>query len=363
MLACNNSNRETEPLVQSKVSIIDIDTSSRFVKFSDLFSMDSIILLRNGRSPIIKIEKLVSSDKYFYLFDKKYSKTIYIYSLKGDYVNEIKGLKITDFCIDDKNLYVYTASTKSIRVYSENAMQLKTEISISGAFHTLEVFNRNLIFFRDGGQLENSKKDLYGFNRICQFDLNGKYIKGWFNYPLAKVNSGQISSYKVKDTLFISRLYSDTIFSLSKKFELSACYKVLFNGIEFSRNILNTTDQNQFSQQIFLANYIAGPVYKENSFMSFIYRQGDYFRFFLKNQQEQRSISGIINDRNDLPVILPFSEIKNNKAVSILPYENLLELQNMQQNSGLLKQDGKLHKLIEDAKETQNPSLLITRFK
>ena len=170
----------------------------------------------------------------------------------------------------------------------------------------------------------------YDQNRICLFDSNGKYLKGYLNKPLfAHLNYGTMyTEYSPSDhAIHIARLYSDTVYTLTKDY-LRA---------DYAFNLVNAPNSERLfkAENVKIADSwcrkdefrsIWGPFYETKNTIAFYYTQKGAVNMYLldKRSSTGRKISYFKNDIDKFPLNGSVQQLDDNKMVTVMNAIQLL---------------------------------------
>lgn len=154
----------------------------------------ALLLEDNERSKIGSIAKIEIIERYIYIMDQMFAKTLFIFDLNGNFINKVgqagKGpgeyLSIIDFAVNVKDKSVYLLSYGKILKFSENGNFIK---SIEVDKNVIGIFwSNNSLFLK---HLAIINEDI---NVISAINDNGKQLNAWLsNKVYSKGFYGNIS--------------------------------------------------------------------------------------------------------------------------------------------------------------------------
>lgn len=359
------------------VNHIDVDSVAGTSKISAIIDRISYIKLEQAPFPLGKVDKIQVIGGKLLVLDKNVSRAVFVFDTTGHYLYTLggpgSGMQVSDYCINEAASRIYTYNPKShlISGYNfKNGDKVK-EINIDGFFQEIQMLDSTtFVLIRDGVHHFDGDPQYYDQNRICIFDIDGHYLKGYINKALfPNINYGTMHGVYSAAThsINISRLYADTIYTLTKD-SLKASYALnLVNAVRSSK-LFEAKDvraaetfcrRDQFGS-------IWGPFFETKNAIAFCYTRGGAVNLFWKNKNndQQYEISFFENDIDQFPDLGAVREIDDNNMISVIHPIQLLNAYDMLSKTPDFKT--KYAKLIEVAaglKTGSNPVIVLQHIK
>jgi hypothetical protein len=321
----------------AQIKALSIDTVAAPAMLSDLVDSISYIKLGQASLPIGKTDKIeVTADKIFVL-DRTVSKSVFVFDTSGRFLYNLGGGNYQpaalDFCLDEskRKVYIYYAAIHKIITYDVDHHKPEKEVMIEGYFHSMQVLdNTVIVLVRDGVARFTDDPAKYDQNRICLFDTNGKYLKGYLNRPLfPHLNYGTMyTEYSPADhAVHIARLYSDTVYTLTKD-HLRADYAFDLVNAPNSEHLFQAENVKIADSWCRRDEFrsIWGPFYETQNKIAFYYTQKGAVNMYLLDKQKSngRKISYFKNDIDKFPLNGSIQQIDDDKIVTVMNAIQLL---------------------------------------
>ncbi|WP_157962846.1 6-bladed beta-propeller [Chitinophaga deserti] len=134
-----------------------------------------------------EISKIYYTSNRIVLHDRQLARAVFLFDYEGTLQGKISETDIpggsgavTDISVDPETeqIGIYSAVNKKVFFFS-NEGNLLREVPIHGYFATFEITgSKGMLFYRE---IQKSvPKDPYDMQRLCFFNTDGKYLKGWF---------------------------------------------------------------------------------------------------------------------------------------------------------------------------------------
>ncbi|MCF8360951.1 MAG: 6-bladed beta-propeller [Prolixibacteraceae bacterium] len=382
----SNNKKNTGSLKKADIQSINVDNinPSNKIFFSELFSEIKIVPLETTSNNLIG---LISEIKYhndtIYIFDKKFSKSVFIFSAEGNFISKIgrigKGVSEyidpSSFCLDDeKNLIVICdRQLKALFRYKKTG-EFVDKISIDNTIlpHSIEaVGNRYFFNYTSLKKRNNNKKYL-----ICMINKKGKACENLLESP--KYNKG----WSINTTFYRHNFYSsscgvrymnpfcDTIFTIKNQ-KLQPYIAINSNNF-ITENDIKKIPDNPHTAYFELRKagkdkFIAIIDYMENKSLI-------YFRFLANNcsgndlfyyKDQNKIISGSLFDDLTYSKYNKFDEINDNYAIMPIPNIGDYSIERLKQQilSKNIKISKSQEKKLASIKTSDNPVLFFYKFK
>ncbi len=344
---------------KKKMSVSSIDVTQRS-KCSSIFSDYSYVQLETSDDCILsEVKSLEVSDN---LICAQCADVIYIFNRNGRFVSKInkKGLgngeyiNITDFKINEDEIWVLSSHNKAILVYTKDA-QFVRKISLEDNFASFCIYNNsiclssasannqkfNFVFFDPQTEEVISKYDEFAKNESMVFEHSA--IVGWNG-----------------DTLHVTHPFDYRIYSLTKEsFEVETTYE--FNTKEkLPENSLEADYYKMYEQTInknvvcHLTNTCRTKDFDYLIFPLF----GDYGILYnivqLKNNEQQNFVALEEETDSDYPYLSTPFTIYDNQYFSLMDASAILYIEKNNKLSFFQK---------KNLKEEDNPVLFIHKLR
>lgn len=201
---------------------------------------------------------------------------------------------------------------------------------IEGYFHSMQILDDVIVLVRDGIARFTDDPAKYDQNRICLFDKNGKYLKGYLNRPLfPHLNYGTMyTEYSQSNhAVRIARLYSDTIYTLTKD-QLSADYSLDLVDAPNSGHLFKAENSKIADSWCRRDEFrsIWGPCYETKNSIAFYYTQKGTVNMYLMDKQSLngRKVSYFKNDIDKFPLNGIVQQMDDDKMITVMNAIQLL---------------------------------------
>lgn len=376
LFACNQQTIQNGQIDTGHIREIFVDTTNTAEKVSTLVDHISYIKLGKSPLPITKIDRIKISGNKVFVLDNRISNSIFVFDTTGNFLYNIGGsgnpLPVVDFCLTPAGkLYAYSAARHKIIGYNVETGDKEDEIRIDGYFHEIAMLNdATFVLLRDGVSYFDADPVKYDQNRICLFNTAGKYLKGYLQHPLFPyINYGSMHARysQAMGAIKISRLYSDTVYTLTDK-GLEASYQLdLVNSFPnagfFQARDYKAADA--FARRDQFAS-IWGPFFETGNHIAFYYtRKGRVnFCWIDKRSKKQMDIPYFINDIDQLPDIGSIAAVEEDKIISVLPAIQLLNAHTALSRTNDFQQHHQaLITIAEGLTNTSNPVISVQHLR
>lgn len=222
LTACNRIFQKSEPLANN-IRVINLNENDiiKEGKLSNVISIDSIMFLEYSDESLIgTIDKVLVSDEYIFIIDKKRTNAIYRFDRLGNFLNSYKKIgkgpqeyiKLNDVTIFQDSIYV-SAEPNQLFILDKNLTFVKSvdikwtdDILLPQFGHYFSVINSNTLLF-----YHPSASYHYHFYNMNKSSFASSHI--------IRRGTLDISDYRsliknASEKIFLSRNYNDTIYTL-----------------------------------------------------------------------------------------------------------------------------------------------------
>jgi hypothetical protein len=346
------------------------------INFADLFTGFKIIPLEFSDNSIFsKIDELKIINDTIFILDKTSTKSIYLFSKSGEYINKINRIgrgpgeyiDIYDVAIDivDGSILIFVLSFKKILIYNSKGNFL-TSINLPYIFHNICSYSKGLYLFRD--YPDRTSKDQY---LIYFIDYQGKVLQKALDYK--EIFQGDRTShwfmggnfYKTDKDVKVHIMYSNCIFSLNQN---KICPYIILNSKNhsLSQNDLDlAVKDNRFD--------LSKLIYNEKLRYIFNYSENDnlaHFKFsvglkqykaFYNFNTKEFIFSDKLND--DLTFINPtLYQINQKKFITFINPEKISEFKLNIRERNLGIDDSERERLL-NISDYSNPIIIVYDLK
>lgn len=391
--SCTEAFNNSESSVQIAVNIIkNIKIQDSLIKVINIstdnerFNIDSIIdvehikyvpLETKSVCLIANINKIIINKTNFYILDRT-SKSIFIFSLEGKFINKIsnvgKGPKeyvdIRDFEINSfKNeILLYDDFTSKILHYNLSGDFVKVE-QTGFKFRNIRVLSSDKLLFGVLNAKNVQSKDINFYSILIASDLINIDYKGFKNSEAMISNPYVENDYfsSFGDDVIFSPRFVDTIYNINSKGQAVAKYYLKYEN-KIPKGFFNTVSNNSnFKKNVENKyTYFNGTFVENDSdcFFKLSPPDGIYkFCFYNKQTNKTLSFNSIYSlNANVLSFAIPINTFEN-KFLGILPAYSIYQNRgNLIKNKYKPISDVNL-KLLNSIKEDDNPILTIYSMK
>lgn len=353
-----------------------ISEKGNVINYTDLFTAFKIIPLESSDKSIFsKIDELKILKDTIFVFDYS-TKSIYLFSTKGDYINKIKRIGkgpgeyiyIFDIDIDivGGSIFIYVLSARKILIYNSKGDFLSS-ISLPYYFTNLCSYSNGFYLFRN--YPDRISEDQY---LIYFIDNKGKVLFKTLEYNEIIHGPGTVNFfmggnfYKTDKDVKVHSMFSNCIFSLnqnkinpfiiltSKKHFLSQ--KDLDNAtIDYRRIDFSKILYNEKLYSIF--NYS-----ENNNLAHFKFSIGlKQYKAFYKFKTKEFICSHKLND--DLTFINPtLFRIDQSKFIAFISLEQISKFKQIVKEGKLRMDDSERERIINTS-DYSNPIIIIYDLK
>jgi hypothetical protein len=296
------------------------DTSVLTMKLTDIANHITYVPLEStGTNLIGKVEKIELWDGFFFILDKRFAKSFFLFDKTGKFIYQKKAKtgelskisSISDFSIDRNNrvVYLFANDQKLVMGFDIRTGNLLYSFPIKGYFSQLALLDsHNFLFFRDG---LHKYDDKYGEYRVCLMNEKGTLIKRWMDDPINPyVNAGEIvyGQNNTSGPLLFTRTFLDTIYSVKNE-AIEAAYKVdVGTGIN-STAPRTIKDQNGIMAYLGSpsSSYITGTIFSTTRILGFYIKFNTAICLYYYNKEVNKGhlIRNFINDIDNTLITLP----------------------------------------------------------
>ncbi|MBN1183723.1 MAG: 6-bladed beta-propeller [Bacteroidales bacterium] len=348
------------------------------------------------------------SDKYIVVSDFR---NCLIYDINGVYISTIgqrgngpgEYKTITNLHIHDDNIYIQ--SLYDLNIYNKNGsfiIKHNSRFLINNEYISSWFIMDDSLFFGKINRMSGQEKQ-----KATIFDINGNIKKSYKNYiylhrlkPLAGPDESEASIFQFQDNIFFKERCNDTLFYLTKDYQLKPLYKFDFG--KYAQQFLQG-DEDLQSYVSKLNNYI----WIENVFQSsaFILLDCNFNKYFPAKRRTSRTVmdgislnfntthalglynkqtndlifckptdtdnplftSGLYNDIDAGPRFYPIKQVNDSTLVMWIEAKQLkdhvasMDFIKAEVRSPEKKKE--LEKLANSLKEIDNPILMLVRLK
>jgi len=350
------------------------DADSIGLNLSSIFKKnDYVILETNNQSKFGDVDKMMLADDKIIILDKRVTKTLLVFDKTGHFLyklttgNHKDGIfsSITDFTIDKitKQILVFSNEESLIYKYELRNGKFISYFRIRGLFDNIEFINDHTVMLSRDALAKYTDNQGY---RICLFDSHGKYLNGWIYYsPNKNVNRGKIgksSNYGNSD-IYLSRLFTDTIYKIDALGKLQASYKFDFESFDFDRskfsNLKSSFDINEMLRKKL---YFTGDIFSNNKYLVLYFVQhSNLMPLFIDKKSNSMFRPTFMNDFDNVPpgVIKYMDDNIMVTSISRPDIEELWGLSSLRKNMGIPK----IVELHDKLPLDSNPVLMFYKFK
>lgn len=227
LISCKNkpSNEVTDQIILSIDSLINQNP----IKYSDIFSDFHIIPLETKDDCIFSyISNIKIVDSVIYLLDSYGTKSVYLFSLNGDFLSKIckigrgpeEYLNPTNFDVNREKgtILILDWDSKKVIEYDKNGEYLSS-MSFKNRFISFVLYNDKLITYMPFPE----NPEIIDENLIKIYDKNGTLTSSYLNYQ-SILKGPDIIEYGLSDYFFNSiedikfiPNYSNTVYSIKEK--------------------------------------------------------------------------------------------------------------------------------------------------
>ncbi len=285
------------------------------LNFSEVFSSSELIFLEEMEdNQVFQIDKLITTENRFFIGDIEMSEGLFAFDKTGKFLwNMYSSIgapseftELSDFDVNEEEEKIYVLSTGQGRVFVYDfGGQFVEDFKIPDqliVYNIASLGDNKFIFYRD--LIKETKVD-YPYQIISYDMTTNEYIDQDLPIPARQLlHSNDFNISRNADQLFISQVYSSTLFSCSSSGQFSEYLKL--GGFNTIDELDGIADSGEFSQtlanmdlHLFLGMFLGGP-----DFTSFMYREGKYTRMFFENRRTNfsRAFKGFNFDLEDYPV-------------------------------------------------------------
>lgn len=377
LISCKNSKTQ----IKSQLVTFDLKKlpDQTILKLSDLGVTDIqyIPLETNGQSVIPRIQKIIMSRDYFltqaftninmFRYDGSFVTKI---GIVGRGPNEFTVAHDVDINLKDESIYLVDGWQQKYLVYSKNGEFIRTFKNPFRAAVNIRFTEDGILCynFNNMGEIENS------FNLI---DTTGKIIKSFSNKYSWKRNAptlafqGENIFYRYNNQLIKKEMYCDTLYVYNDKgFEpyliidegklrITPSVRTESDVNSITQNFINPMNLFEFSDYIYYEFII--PRNGKPEGLSFIGAKNGNFRVLFDPEKD------LINDIDGGPNIWPKTIWDDKTMISWIDAIKLKTLVASEifknYNPIYPKKKKELESLVENIKETDNPVLILVKFK
>lgn len=218
-----------EQLLNSGAGItikLEVDPNA-FTILTDVFMNPKIVRLETPKNVLVgTVEKIIISDKYYFLLDNRNAMGVFVFDLSGKYIASIqergKGpgqyYRPNDFAVDmgQQEIHIYSNNNKKILIYSFSGKFLREKRlnSIYANDFCIDALGRYVF------SMQNSKSRLVGSNyNLIIADRNAKTLVQAFRFEKGKENysfGSAFTMFGVGERRFYIPPYSYKVFDVSE---------------------------------------------------------------------------------------------------------------------------------------------------
>lgn len=327
--------------------ILDVSTLEYKLQLDfDQISGKFIQLETNDESIIGRIDKVITHKNRIFILDKELSKSIYIFTAKGRYLNKIakigqgpgEYIALDDITLTGNEIVILDIDQEKLIYYLDN--QFRKERKIDQEFYALENFQQHFVCVNNSCFDESNcfksillDQNLQVKSKELAFEQNQNNIIWDLTSPL----------YKTKNSVYISEAFSNVIHQVNSYLEVRP-----FLQIDFGKNGIDMKKKNE-SRASFL-KYIRKT---DKAFLVDNFKQNKKLRYFtyvlkqsiihfFQSMESEKSIMVQSIQSRDKIVLNPLHMDESNFYFSIDP-------------KNIIKSDFNYKEKLGELKETDNP--------
>lgn len=211
-------------------------------KQSEVFSIDSIILLETKDNSLIgNLSDIIAKPSGYYVLDRDLAKQIVKFDRTGKYLYSINGVgrgpgefvKLTSFCVDfkDEFMYLYDSKQKKVICYNSETGQYLREFFINFCAASFQVLsnNKDFIFYfnylsNNNLKLENEYPQFVIINERAEIQKKLEFFDEGLCIP--KVPYWDDVFTVTDSTVYCFSTFSDIIYNISNTNDFKRSYSL-----------------------------------------------------------------------------------------------------------------------------------------
>lgn len=367
LMACTNNQEVQLDRIQ-----VDVNRSTNKYTFDDFFVYSHHIVLETTEESLLSfIDKLQIQDERVYILDRS-EKSIFVFDLEGRFVNRMNRfgqssneyISVSDIDVSDNGqILVNDYLGRKILKYDANGdfiEAIHTPAS-SRSFKFLGK-HRYALDLRNGVSTGEDNYNYICFEKDAVIEKAVPFNKNLLGYTFS-YGYGNSSFYLYDNELYLTALFNDTLFSITKE-GLLAPHLVYQFGVDKPQLNWSLKETNQYRNDQRTGERVSS-IYHFNKFgayyfISYDYREGSNYVISKKNSDPE-FVGTFDKDINGL-YIIPLTYLSDSSdnffATIVFPNNiaSLLKRCNEYQDSSLLKE------LSETVEADDNPIIVFYRW-
>lgn len=325
--SCDNSASKRDI---GNIPIIDLNSFETETIFwlDDLIDSVRFVSLETNKDNIIgAISKLVIKNDTIYVFDKKHTKSLFLFTIDGKYLFKIsnfgKGpgeyIDFEDFIVSSKFIEIYDSRQGKI-IYYDKSGNFNNEITIGFFGLSFYKSNDNYLFYSEGFDTKYDERGKYG---LINIDSKGNLIKKMYRHNIRYSNKHTFTKHFVfhDDNIFLPN-YSNFIYKIDNN-SINEIYRI--NRGKYGFELSNLTDEIIFSaKENAIYNIDNVLIVDKYIYLDFLFQfYGAYALYNIDNMELIKSGVGLMPSSKTKGLWYIPKTTYNNNFVSIISEEEI----------------------------------------
>ncbi|WEK37946.1 MAG: 6-bladed beta-propeller [Candidatus Pseudobacter hemicellulosilyticus] len=341
LMACNSRQQKPSEVNTGHAVYIDLHKkSSDSFDIAGLYKGElQIIALRAEKNFTIgHIDKVVYYKNRIYILDRSIARRLFIYDTAGNPLRSYGGsggernYPVSDFSIDQDNLYVLNEAKKTILVYDDLGDRLYKRLSVvPDDICNIEAINGEVICYR---AMVDEIEDQFGNASVFLLDTAGKIKDFWLpidhqNFYLTRYFSDFPVLQKDAGCVYVSRFMDASLYKYSSSGQkMVQSFVTDFGPERISAEMKSINDDYEFVKNLEDGShsYAMSGYVETGSLMKLqVSRKGAILSFFALKNGNRSEVTNIVYKKSLLPIV-SIAQLTDNFFLSSIPLDVLHSL-------------------------------------
>ncbi len=376
--SCGNEKASKSTVLAKETIEINPDkASSREVLYTQVFSKIQYLPIHTDDNFIIgSIDKLLVTDDYLFIMDRRISHSVFCIDKKGSKVFSIKkqgkgpgeyvAMKDIAYKANEKELIIYCKMRKKLIYYNMQGNFLREE-KMPFSLDRVEPINEKFALYRGYSFDKKAKKKDVANLLLASRENNNVYSEdAYFKAPItfSIVWSSECQFSLLGDTLAIKPDHSDIVYHITEK-KIEPAYLLDFGKYAVDEGYWKKTKEKGITSEA-VSDYCNNRKLCESfrflegkSYIYFVYRRNQkaYHALYSKETKQLLQIENFKNNMDGITAFHPIA-IHRDKLYCLLNSENVYNLKKTHFLNGILPQS-----IIDSVQEFDNQLIAVFSLK